>query len=302
MPPGDDAAVLSRPRNAVLSIDGLTDGTHFKLEWSRRLARLNLSLGRALGWKLLGSSLSDLAAMGDVRDRWAMIFVGAPPSLESRFLLDFFHGLRDSARRYGCALVGGDTVKSATLTLAAAVGGQLVGRRAITRSGARVGDVIALAGTVGDADRGLQILLKHKSVPQAPTLAFVRRFFDVTPRFEEGKLLSGIRGVTAALDLSDSLQESLDLLLSPSHLGCEIDINALPVSPLYRQWFGVLPSLVSAAEDYALVFTARPEAFKRLARRKNIHAIGRVLGKGAGRHYFLSGKPFNPPRYFQHFN
>src|SRR4051812_27670292 len=79
VPPGDDAAVLRRPKGLVLSIDALTDGTHFRSKWEKPLkARYGLSLGRVLGWKLLGASLSDLAAMGDVRERWSLIFLAAP--------------------------------------------------------------------------------------------------------------------------------------------------------------------------------------------------------------------------------
>jgi thiamine monophosphate kinase len=88
--PGDDAAVLSSIGRPVLSIDGLAEGTHFQLSWDSRVRSYGLSLGRSLGWKLLGSSLSDLAAMGDVENRWAMIFVGAPPSLKADFLREFF--------------------------------------------------------------------------------------------------------------------------------------------------------------------------------------------------------------------
>jgi thiamine monophosphate kinase len=69
VPPGDDAAVLSSIGRPVLSIDGLSEGTHFKLSWEARVRRDGFSLGRGLGWKLMGSSLSDLAAMGEIDNR-----------------------------------------------------------------------------------------------------------------------------------------------------------------------------------------------------------------------------------------
>ena len=57
----------------VLSIDGLTEGTHFRLSWESRVERIGgFTLARGLGWKLLGSALSDLAAMGHSERRWAM--------------------------------------------------------------------------------------------------------------------------------------------------------------------------------------------------------------------------------------
>src|SRR5690348_7502606 len=64
VPPGDDAAVLTSAGRPVLTIDALTEGTHFKSAWAARCATFGgFSLARGLGWKLLGSSLSDLAAM-----------------------------------------------------------------------------------------------------------------------------------------------------------------------------------------------------------------------------------------------
>jgi thiamine monophosphate kinase len=94
VPPGDDAAVMADPRSTTLSIDGLTEGTHFETSWAPAVrSLLGVSLGRALGWKLLGSALSDLAAMGAVSQRWAMIYLGAPPQVRASFLLDFHQGL-----------------------------------------------------------------------------------------------------------------------------------------------------------------------------------------------------------------
>lgn len=304
VPPGDDAAVMRRPHRAVLSIDGLTEGTHFKLEWDAHLRRgYHISLGRALGWKLLGSSLSDLASMGDVRDRWAMIFIGAPASLSSSFLLDFFSGLKEVSRRASCALAGGDTVRSRELTMVAAVGGTLKGPRCLARTGAKPGDLLCVTGPVGDAARGLEILSGHKKLrKKSDRTFFVRRFFQHSPLFNEGKVLAATAGVTSLIDLSDSLQESVEMLISPQNLGYEIEVGDIPLSPPYRRLWGASPSLLSTGEDYSLLFTASVPAVKKLQNKIKFSMIGRILSKGAGGHMTLNGRPIQAPRYFQQFS
>ena len=48
IPPGDDAVVLKNPARSILSIDGLTEGTHFKMSWRDQCQRRGgFSLGRA---------------------------------------------------------------------------------------------------------------------------------------------------------------------------------------------------------------------------------------------------------------
>ena len=304
VPPGDDAAVMKRPARAVLSIDGLTEGTHFKLDWGALLKKkAGLSLGRALGWKLMGSSLSDLAAMGRTEECWALVFLGGPKQLSSQFLMDFYKGVRDITRRTRCVLAGGDTVRSSALTLVAAVGGVLKSRRPLTRNGCHVGDFLCVTGSVGDAERGLKILLGHlKNLSSANEGYFIRRFFEVRPLFKEGAVLAEERDVTSLIDLSDSLQESVELLLARRKFGYTVDLGGIPTSPPYQKCFGALPSLMSGGEDYALLFTVRGRALKRLQKKLSFSVIGRVLKSSAGRHLLLNGRPMIPPRFFQHFN
>ena len=63
----------------------------------------------------------------------------------------------------GAAVVGGDTVEAApgsdAVVLSVTALGDLGGRRPVLRSGARPGDVVVLAGTLGRAAAGLDLLL-----------------------------------------------------------------------------------------------------------------------------------------------
>jgi thiamine-monophosphate kinase len=299
IPPGDDAAILSQ--RAVLSNDGLTEGTHFKSSWSTLLKRrFGISLGRALGWKLLGSSLSDLAAMGDTRHRWAMIYLGAPPTLPVSFLSDLNRGVREAAARFDCALAGGDTVRARELTLVSAVGGELKGR-ALRRSGARPGDALCIAGTVGDAAMGLDLLEGRRAPARTPRADFfVRRFFEHAPLFEAGAALSSEAGVTALMDLSDALDECVGLLASASRVGVDAEIEQIPVSRPYAELNHPNPRIIAGGEDYALLFTAKPSRLTALRKRLRFFVIGSISAT-KGVRWTLGSKAIRTPRTYRHF-
>ncbi len=303
VPPGDDAAVLRNPNRLVLSIDGLTEGTHFKFSWARRCQTLTgFSLGRALGWKLMGSSLSDLAAMGHVEDLWALIYLGAPSQVPISFLNDFTLGLKEMAQKFKCVLAGGDTVKSKDLSLVCAVGGKLKGARSIQRKGAKPGDLVCLAGTIGDAALGLKILQNQMTLRSHQAKAyFVKRFFKPEPLFREARILSREKGVSSLKDLSDSLPESLEILSQESCVGMEIAAERVPVSSSFRSHFKMTPVLWGGGEDYSLLFTASRKSIDRLKKKLTFSVIGRIVPPSQGLQYFFHGAQFKPKHFFQHF-
>ena len=299
VPPGDDAAVLAD--GTVLTIDGLTEGTHFESGWAARCRGFGFSLGRALGWKLMSANLSDLAAMGATRRRWSLIYLGAPGSLSVSFLDDFYRGLRDVGDAASCAIAGGDTVRAKDLSMAAAVGARLSGRP-LTRSGASAGDLVCVAGEVGDAAAGLAVLQGRARVrSRADAALFVRRFFRPRPQLEDGARLAAERGVTAALDLSDSLLETLQLLCAASGVGASIEISEVPVSAAYRRHAGVDARVLSGGEDYGLLFTLKRARAAALRRAVRFSVIGETVPARAGLRFHLNGRAIQPPAAFRHF-
>jgi thiamine-monophosphate kinase len=239
--------------------------------------------------------------MGDVDHRWTLVFLGAPPGTPLSFLNDLYRGVRGAAKRFGVVMAGGDTVKAAQLTLVAAAGGVLKGKRPLTRRGARVGDVIGVAGLVGDAAVGLSILDGKARVPARAARYFARRFFEHVPLLDEGAFLARTRGVTAAMDLSDPLDRSCQILFTKNGLGADVFVDRIPCSAPYRRARGVDTRLLRAGEDYALLFTASKSAAATLTRRRGIRLIGQVTRGASGVRYFLNGKPVEPGASFDHF-
>jgi thiamine-monophosphate kinase len=303
VPPGDDAAVLNGRPSLVLSIDGLTEGTHFRLSWARRVERLGgFRLGRGLGWKLLGSAISDLAAMGQSERRWAMIYLGAAGSLPLSFLNDFYQGLREKAALYKCALAGGDTVRARDTTLVAAVGADQSRGVSFRRDNAQPGEIILIAGSIGDASIGLRVLEQGpRRLNKQAAAYFVRRFFDHTPQLDAAEKLARAGRIRCAMDVSDSVQDTINTICEMSNVGAVINVDRIPVSRMYRRFADSPPAVLAAGENYALLFSCAPKHARTLAKLTGAAVVGLVTPAKTGARYFLNGKPIQPPPAFSHY-
>jgi thiamine-monophosphate kinase len=151
--PGDDAAVLAAPDGRyVVTTDMMIHGPDFRAAWST---------AHDLGWKAAMTNLADVAAMG-ARPTALVVAIAAPLDTPVDVLLGIADGLRDAcaAAAPGCGVVGGDLSVSGTLTLAVTAFGDLEGRPPVTRAGARPGDTLAVAGTLGRAGAGIWLLFR----------------------------------------------------------------------------------------------------------------------------------------------
>src|ERR1700721_542258 len=146
---GDDAAVVGTPSGSVVAaVDLLLEGRHFRRDWSSAYDA---------GVKAAARSLADIAAMGAVNTA-LLVALATPGTLPARWAADLASGLAFEATRAGAGVVGGDTARADIITLSVTALGDLEGRRPVLRSGARPGDVIAVAGSLGHAAAGLPLL------------------------------------------------------------------------------------------------------------------------------------------------
>ncbi|MFP4639061.1 MAG: thiamine-phosphate kinase [Guyparkeria sp.] len=251
---GDDAAVIDPPADArlVVTTDMLVAGRHFPLDTSPE----------AVAHKALAVNLSDLAAMG-AEPLGFTLSLGLPET-DADWLSRFSSALRRVAERWGCDLVGGDTVGSSVLTLSVTAFGTLPAGKIIARGGARPGDRLAVTGCIGDAALGLMVVQDPAAVPEALGAAardYLRGRLDrPEPRLAAGRALLG--SASAGLDCSDGLLQDVGHLLDASGLGAEIDLSAVPLSPAARDWLDARPEdidrLITGGDDYELI-VALPE-------------------------------------------
>lgn len=250
--PGDDAAVLRAPDGRfVVTTDTMIHGPDFRLAWSTP---------HDLGWKAAATNLADIAAMGAVPTA-LVVAVAAPADTDVAVLEGIADGLRDACERLapGCGVVGGDLSSSATLTIAVTAFGDLEGRDAVLRSGARPGDVVAVSGALHLAARGLELLFERAvddtGAPDAERAIAVRAEFpaETDAQFApEPPLLDGpaaaLAGATAMLDVSDGL--AIDGRRIAAASGVRLDIHSAELES---------PASLTGGEAHALLATFPPE-------------------------------------------
>ncbi len=229
--PGDDAAVLAAPDGRyVVTTDTMVHGPDFRLAWSTP---------HDLGWKAAATNLADIAAMG-ARATAMVVAVAAPPETLVSLLEGLADGLRDAcaALAPGCGVVGGDLSVSATLVIAVTAFGDLEGRDAVLRSGARDGDVVAVSGPLELAAEGLALLFERAvdadGVPDAERAQALRAEFpdaldaQLTPRppLADG-VAAALAGATAMLDVSDGLAIDARRIADASGVALDLDSAAI---------------------------------------------------------------------------
>jgi len=237
----------------VLATDTVVEGAHFPAGFDARF----------VGHRALAVNLSDLAAMG-AEPAWALLAITLP-ALDQHWLSGFAAGLDTLARRYGVALVGGDTTRG-PLTVTITAAGTVPPRCALMRAGARAGDDLWVSGTPGDAAAGLAILEGRLPAQGRARDALLARFQLPQPRVALGLALRGI--ATACIDVSDGLAGDLAKLCAASGVGADVDSRELPLSaglcsvapPDAR-----LAYALGGGDDYELLFTAGPGERARIA-------------------------------------
>jgi len=252
---GDDAAVVeSGTGSMVLSTDMLIEGVHFE--------RSSIS-ARDLGAKSIVVNVSDIAAMA-ASPRYAMVSLGIPVDVDAAWVMELFGGMRAACDEYALALVGGDTNRADAVVIAVAVVGEVGSGHAVTRSGARPGDIVVVTGSLGAAAGGFLVSRIHPSkLPQALAEPWGRELLDAqarpVARVGEGQTLAQA-GATAMMDLSDGLAKDLSRLCSASGVGARVDLPRVPVAEALRLaagFLGVDPAelALTGGEDYELLAT-----------------------------------------------
>jgi thiamine-monophosphate kinase len=203
--PGDDAAIISsHDGRTVISIDTQVQDQDFRLQWANGYR----TTGFDVGWKAAAQNLSDINAMGATATS-LVVSLTLPPDTLVSWVEDLADGLAAGIRELGaeeCSVAGGDLGRGREISVTAAVLGTLHGGRAVLRSGARPGDVLALAGTVGQAAAGLALL--ESEVDVHSLTAEQRALVDIQCRPQPplwAGPLARAAGATAMLDISDGL-------------------------------------------------------------------------------------------------
>lgn len=272
--PGDDSAVISAPDGKfTVTTDTLIEGHDFRLDWSSAYD---------LGWKAVASNIADVAAMGAVPTS-LVVALTVPGTTLVSWLEHFADGLKAACVSLapGCGVVGGDLAASDQVMISVAAHGSLEGREPVLRSRAQVGDIVAVAGTLGRAAAGLALLQSGNNDAISAYDDWVNIQRRPKPPIQAGPA-AAIAGATSMLDLSDGLARDAARIAKASSVTIQFD-------PLQLQGFEAVveeaaraidanPSdwVIGGGEDHSLLATfpadaTLPRAFK---------PIGVVLPQG----------------------
>jgi thiamine-monophosphate kinase len=247
---GDDAACVKLRRDAVVTVDCVVEGVHFRRGWMRPVE---------LGRRAFRAAVSDLSACG-ASPRFAVLALTMPPALPVPEALGFVRGLVRDAEGVGVALVGGNVsaapIFSATLTIIGEAG-----PRVLRRDAACVGDAIYVTGPLGGSAAG--VLLLERGIARGP----LQRIHRQPPlRVDVGRALARLRGVGAVIDVSDGLVQDLSHICEASGVSAMIDVASVPMPPALARLArkgGAGPIAdprrlaLAGGEDYELLLTVR---------------------------------------------
>jgi thiamine-monophosphate kinase len=179
-------------------------------------------------------------------------------------------------------VVGGDVSGAGSVMLAVTALGDLAGRDPVTRSGARVGDRLAVAGRLGRSAAGLALLEAGiqgtaadagpageagmaGAVREAGSAEFARLLAShrwPRPPYDAGPEAADL-GATSMIDISDGLVADLRHVADASGVLVDIETARLPGDPDLRSAAAALGAdwlrwMLTGGEDHALAATFPP--------------------------------------------
>jgi thiamine-monophosphate kinase len=247
---GDDCAVLRVPpgHELLVTTDFTIEKVHFRRDWHP---------AELVGRRCLTRGLSDIAAMGG-EPLAAFLSLAVPSDVPQKWVDRFLDGLLDLAEEFHVPLAGGDTAQSAGgIQADIVVVGSVPKGKAVLRSGAKAGQMVYVTGELG----GSAAALARRMESKPGGTEFLRRSFlrrsswHSLPqaRVAVGRWLRRRGMASAMIDLSDGLSTDLDHICQESHVGAEIEAEAIPRALVGKEPVA-LELALHGGDDYELLF------------------------------------------------
>jgi thiamine-monophosphate kinase len=280
---GDDCAVLRVPpgHELLVTTDFTIENVHFRRDWHPP---------EFVGRRCLTRGLSDIAAMGG-EPRAAFLSLAVAVDIPQKWVDRFLKGLLDLAREYKVPLAGGDTAQSeAGIQADMVVVGSVPKGKAVLRSGAKPGQQIYVTGELGGSSAALARLAESKPVEAQYSSRLSRNSRLAPPRIAVGQRLRRRGLASAMIDISDGLSTDLDHICQESHVGAEIEAEAIPRALLGPAKKPVAIELaLHGGDDYELLFTSSAAVPAQIAGVR-VSRIGRTVRSSGMRLIDADGK------------
>ena len=217
---GDDAAVVATGEHTVITTDMAVEGTHFNCQWSGAFE---------IGRKITAANLADIYAMG-ATPTYLVVAVTLSGDESMEWISELAQGIKHEASSCGAVVVGGDLARGAIKVISMSALGEV--EKAVTRSGAQVGDSIYVSSLPGWSAAGLSCIEKSE-LSDLESYA-VEEFCSPTLDYSMAVAFAH-KGAHAMCDVSDALVIQAEQLAQASGVQLVFDAEAFKTSEEFAQ-------------------------------------------------------------------
>jgi len=293
---GDDASIINHDnRNVVISTDVLAEGVHFNLGYVPL---------KHLGYKAVIINISDILAMNAIPTQ-ILVSIAASNRFPVEAFEEIYEGIFLACKYYNVDLVGGDTTSSNSglIINITSVGSQYE-KNIVKRSGAKPNDLLVVTGDLGGAYMGLQILEReHQIYLQNPEIQpemqgydyILQRQLKPEARTDVTKILEDLNILpTSMIDISDGLASEILHLSEGSKVGFHIYEEKIPmdtqtITTAEELNFNPIIATLNGGEDYELLFTVKPDDYKKIKNHPDFTIIGHAVEENQGNYMVARG-------------
>jgi thiamine-monophosphate kinase len=205
---GDDAAVVRGSNQQVITTDVAVEDVHFSKRWSNAFD---------IGRKVTAANIADVLAMG-AKPEYLVVALSLVGDEGLERVRELAEGIKHEADKTGTLVVGGDIARASAISIAMTAIGSV--ERAITRSGAHVGDGIYISSLTGWSAAGLHLLTHEIEAVHAVHAMALNEFR--APSLDYGIDFSRANALT---DTSDALLFSCQSIAEASGVNLHIDTS-----------------------------------------------------------------------------
>ena len=230
---GDDCAVIAANSKLLISTDTSVAGVHF----------LKSMPAESIAYRSVATAISDIAAMGGNPVAFNLSLV--MPKFNPDWMKAFRKGLQKISREFQFPLIGGDLVKG-PLQISVTVLGKPE-KKILLRSNAQAGDILCLSGALGSGYIGLKEYKQNGELNNK-----TKPYLFPSAQIDYGRMIASI--ASSAIDISDGIIQDLSHLISSSGVGCNLDLEQVPVVDK-----NYAKQCLEFGDDYQLLFTVPPK-------------------------------------------
>ncbi len=239
---GDDAAIVHGGEQQILTTDVAVEGVHFRSDWST---------GFEIGRRIAAANIADVLSMNGKCD-YLLVAATLTGAETLEWIRELALGIQYEAVRAQAIVVGGDLVRSKTLSIAITAIGSTA--HPITRSGAHSGDSIYLSSLTGWSAAGLSMLLNEKNFSEKAIARYKVPELDYHVDFSAASSIS---------DVSDAVLVQGHQMAKASRVAFHLDLALIEQAEGFdelktlaeKMGVDVLDWILQGGEDHALLAT-----------------------------------------------